>query len=216
MNTPRETDASSPGEDIYALTRTLIASRRNISPKRLVSPGPSPQQLAGLLELAAAAPDHGRINPWRFIGVPVAHRHRLGEAFALALIDRDPEATPVQIEAARAKALRAPVLLVAVACLGAREPDIAPLERMISMGAAIQNLLLGAHALGYGVGLTSGRAMGSPCMARLCGLAPGEVAVCCVNIGSVSAHRVSSSARPLATNFYTELPGCLDRTRDSA
>jgi hypothetical protein len=38
--------------------------------------------------------------------------------------------------------------LVASACLGAREPDAPPLERMVSMGAAIQNLLLGAHAIG--------------------------------------------------------------------
>ena len=207
MNTFCETDASSPGDDIVALTRTLITTRRNVSPQRLVAPGPSPQQLAELLELAAAAPDHRRLNPWRFIGVPVAQRHRLGEAFALALIDRDPGATPAQIEAARAKARRAPVLLVTVACLGQRDPDIPPLERMISMGAAIQNLLLGAHARGYGVGLTSGRAMGSSRMQALCGLAPGEEAICCINIGSVSAHRVSSSARPLAANFYTELPG---------
>jgi nitroreductase len=206
MNAPRETDASSPEDDIYALTQALIATRHNVSPKRLVAPGPSPQQLGELLELAAAAPDHGRLNPWRFILVPVAQRHRLGEAYALALIDRDPEATPTQIEAARAKALRAPVLLVAVACLGQREPDMPPLERMISMGAAIQNLLLGAHALGYGVGLTSGQAMGSPRLHRLCGLAPGEVAVCCVNIGSIGAYRPTLHARPLAANFYSVLP----------
>lgn len=55
------------------------------------------------------------------------------------------------------KARRAPLLLVAVACLGPREPNTPSLERMVSMGAAIQNLLLGAHAMGFGAGLTSGR-----------------------------------------------------------
>ena len=72
--------------------------------------------------------------------------------FALALIDRDPGATLVQIEAAREKAHRAPLLLVAVACLGPRQPDTPALERVVSMGAAIQNLLLGAHAMGFGSG----------------------------------------------------------------
>ena len=56
---------------------------------------------------------------------------------------------------------RAPLLLAAVACLGDSEPNTPPLERMISMGAAIQNVLLGAHAMGFGVGLTSGKAMAS-------------------------------------------------------
>ena len=50
--------------------------------------------------------------------------------------------------------LAAPLLMLAVACLGPREPDTPMLERMVSMGAAIQNLLLGAHALGFGAGLT--------------------------------------------------------------
>ena len=90
------------------------------------------------------------------------------------MIDRDPGATLEQIEAAREKAHRAPLLLVAVACLGPREPDIPMLERMVSMGAAIQNILLGAHALGFGAGLTSGLAMGSPRLNRLCALAEGE------------------------------------------
>ncbi|HJV59715.1 MAG TPA: nitroreductase family protein [Albitalea sp.] len=38
---------------------------------------------------------------------------------------------------------------------------------MVSMGAAIQNMLLGAHALGFGGGLTSGRAMSSPRLRQL-------------------------------------------------
>ena len=57
------------------------------------------------------------------------------------------------------RALLAP--LCAVACLGRREPDTPALERMVSMGAAIQNMLLGAHAMGFGAGLTSGKAMAS-------------------------------------------------------
>jgi hypothetical protein len=48
--------------------------------------------------------------------VPVDQRHRLAEVFALALLDRDPGATAVQIEAAREKAHQAPLLLIAIAC----------------------------------------------------------------------------------------------------
>ena len=115
-----------------------------------------------MLSLAAAAPDHGQLTPWRFVLVPTEQRHRLAEVFALSLVDRDPGATEAQVADAREKAYRAPLLLVAIASLGSREPDTPALERMVSMGAAIQNLLLGAHAMGFGTGLTSGRAMASP------------------------------------------------------
>lgn len=182
--------------DEFLLAQALVGSRRNVSPKRLVEPGPSAAQLDALLDMAAAAPDHGLLTPWRFILVPAEHRHRLADAFALALVDRDPGATFEQIEAAREKAHRAPMLLVAIACLGPREPDTPPLERMVSMGAAIQNLLLGAHAMGFGTGLTSGQAMSSRRLSALLGLADGEVAVCCVNIGTATARKTSLRVRP--------------------
>jgi nitroreductase len=192
--------------DIVAMAQALIGSRQNVSPKRLVEPGPSAQQLDVLLTLAAAAPDHGQLTPWRFIIAPPAQRHRLAEVFALALIDRDPGATLDQIESAREKAHRAPLLLVAVACLGDREPNTPPLERMISMGAAIQNLLLGAHAMGFGAGLTSGQAMASERLHRLCGLTEGETPVCCVNIGTVTKRKASPRSRPLPAAFVSVLP----------
>lgn len=195
--------ATSP-ESWVALS-ALIHGRHHVAPRRLVAPGPDPAQLMSLLALAAAAPDHGRLTPWRFILVPEAQRPRLGQAFALALLDRDPAATPDQVEAAREKAARAPVLLVAVARLGPAEPDIPAAERLVSLGAALQNLLLGAHALGYGAGLTSGQAMGSPRLAALCGLSEGEQAVCCVSLGTVAKARAPSAPRPLPQAFFSVL-----------
>jgi nitroreductase len=187
-------EVQQPEEFLFA--QALVGSRQNVSPKRLVEPGPSVTQLDALMVMAAAAPDHGLLTPWRFILVPAGERHRLAEVFALALVDRDPAATLEQIESAREKAHRAPLLLVAIACLGPREPDTPALERMVSMGAAIQNLLLGAHAMGFGAGLTSGQAMSSARLSALLGLAEGEVPVCCVNIGTVAKRKVSLRARP--------------------
>lgn len=190
---------------MFSLTEALISSRSNVSPKRLLDPGPTPEQLRELLMLAAAAPDHGMLTPWRFIIIPTSKRQLLAEVFGLALLDRDAGATPEQIEQAREKAYRAPLLMVAVACLGPREPDIPALERMISMGAAIQNLLLGAHALGFGAGLTSGQAMSSTRLRDLLSLADGESAVCCVNIGTVSKRRGPQRLRPDPCDFTTSL-----------
>ena len=200
--------ARPPGleSEAFEITQALIDSRQNVSPRRLFAPGPTAQELEALLSLAAAAPDHGLLTPWRFIVVPAAQRHRLAEVFALALIDRDPGATLEQIESAREKAYRAPLLLVAVACLGSNEPNTPPLERMVSMGAAIQNLLLGAHAMGFGGGLTSGQAMASPRLQHLCQLGAGETAVCCINIGTVDRRKASKRLRPDPSQFCSELP----------
>lgn len=201
------TDAAPLGHaaDAFAAARALIDARRNVSPKRLVEPGPSAAQLDALLALAAAAPDHGLLTPWRFVLVPPALRHRLAEAFALALVDRDPGATLDQIESAREKAHRAPLLLVAIARLGRREPDTPALERMVSMGAAVQNILLGAQAMGFGAGLTSGQAMASPRLRALCRLADGEQAVCCINIGTVASAKPASRARPQPQDILSVL-----------
>lgn len=182
----------------------LITSRQNISPKRLEAPGPSPEQVEQLFRAAAAAPDHGRLTPWRFVIVPTAKRTELAEVFALALIDRDPGATLEQIEAAREKAHRAPFLLLAVARLGPHEPDIPALERMVSMGAAVQNLLLCALGQGFGSSLTSGQAMQSKRMRDLFQLARGEEAVCFVNVGTVSKRKMPR-LHPDAATFVSSL-----------
>lgn len=182
----------------------LITSRSNISPRRLVAPGPGGQQVNALLRMALAAPDHGQLTPWRFVSVRADRRELLAEAFALALIDRAPQASQQQIEAAREKAHRAPFLMVAIARLDDERHDIGPAERLVSLGAAIQNILLGAHALGYGAGLTSGQAMDSPRMRRLLRLGDHERAVCCINIGTVGKARPPRT-RPDVGTVLSEL-----------
>ena len=194
--------ASLSQEAIFA--EALISSRQNILPRRLSEPGPSAAQIEQLFRAAAAAPDHGQLRPWRFVLVPTAKRADLAEVFAQALLDRDASATPEQIESAREKAHRAPLLILVVACLGPREPDIPMLERMVSVGCAVQNLLLSAHSMAFGAGLTSGQAMSSPHMRTLFQLQAGEEAVCFINVGTASK-RKAPRLRPEPTDFVTSL-----------
>jgi nitroreductase len=185
----RTPQTSIPETDGCEFIETTITSRQNISPKRLVEPGPSASELRQMFRSAAAAPDHGLVRPWRFVIVPPDKRALLAEVFALALVDRDPGATLEQIETAREKAYRAPVLMLVVARLGDCEPPIPVLERMVSVGGAVQNVLLMAQGQGYGAGLTSGQAMQSPRMRELFSLRPGEEAVCFLNIGTVTKRK---------------------------
>ena len=191
--------------ETWAFAQALIQSRQTVMPRRLTEPGPDAAQLHDLLALAAAAPDHGQLTPWRFVVIAPAARARLAEVFALALTDRDPQAGDEQVRRAREKAHRAPLLILVVACLGPREPDIPALERMVSVGAAVQNLLLGAHAMGFGTGLTSGKAMASTRLRALLTLSDAEVPVCCINIGTVGRHKPRQGKRPAPASFTTVL-----------
>lgn len=197
--------APAQSSSLFDAALRLIQSRRNVSPRRLVEPGPTQQQLSGILSAAAAAPDHGLQMPWRFVVVPVDKRHVLAEAFALALIDRDPGATLEQMEAAREKAFRAPFLMLAIVRLGAADQAIPTAERLVSLGCAVQNVLLAATAAGFGSGLTSGQSMASPRLSSVCGVAEAEQLVCCVNIGTVSQTK-TSRIRPDVSAFVSELP----------
>ncbi len=215
---------SPAGDDLSEFAVALIDTRQNISPRRLDEPGPTPQQLQVILGAAAAAPDHGCLVPWRFVIVGNDQRERLAEVFALALLDRDAQATPEQLENARAKARRAPFLMLAIARLnsgkgdagtaaatgrGAQHPestdaDVNDAERLVSLGCAIQNMLLAAHAAGFGAGLTSGQALASPRLRALFGLHDNEQAVCCVNIGTISK-RKAARLRPDMSAFVSSL-----------
>jgi nitroreductase len=195
-----------PGVDgaAWNVVQALIHGRQNVAPKRLESPGPDAGQLVRLLHAAAAAPDHGRLTPWRFVLVPPDKRALLAEAFAAALRERDPDAGGTELAQAREKAFRGPLLMLAVARLGAAEPDIPPLERVVSLGCAIQNLLLAAQAMGYGCGLASGQAMGSTALRSLFRLVPGEEAVCFIGIGTVREAR-PPRPRPLPADILASL-----------
>ena len=210
------------GPELSEFAKALIHSRQNVSPRRLIEPGPSAQQLQDMLAAAAAAPDHGQLTPWRFVVVPSAQRERLAEVFGLALVERDPSATPAQISNAREKAHRAPFLMLAIARLidrdaqagsapgrGADHPEsseaeVGDAERLVSFGCAIQNVVLSAHAAGFGTGLTSGQALASPRLRALFGLRENEQAVCCINIGSVTRHK-PMRLRPAVADYVSEL-----------
>lgn len=194
-----------PELEVAAFTQVLIASRQNVSPKRLFEPGPDAAQREALFSAAAAAPDHGEITPWRFVIVPADKRSLLADVFVQALADRDPAATPLQVEAAREKAYRAPLLLLAVARLGAADPDIPAVERLVSLGCAIQNMLLAAHAMGFACGLAGGQALPTPPLRSLFKLAEGEVAVCFVNIGTAATRKAGGRQRPAAASFVSSL-----------
>ena len=108
------------------------------------------------------------------------------------------------MQQAHDKALRAPVLLLLVVEDRRGDADIDLLERTISAGAALQNMMLMATALGFGSALTSGKALKSAALRRLFGLGAQEHAVCFLNVGSVQQAR-PRRLRPDAAQYLRVL-----------
>ena len=133
----------------------LLETRRSAKPRELVGPGPSAQELERMLTIAARAPDHGKLAPWRFVVVGDDQRDRLAALLQEALAEENPGAT----DAHRCKedefAHYAGQLVVLVS---APVPDhkIPVWEQQLSCGAACMSLLMAAHALGYVAGWVTG------------------------------------------------------------
>lgn len=185
----------------------LIDARRTTLPKRLLGPGPDEAQKSRILLAASAAPDHQQLLPWRLVEVPTTQRHRLAQAFAQALHERDPKASTEELSQAREKAHRAPWLLLATCRLAQKETDgdtVPSSERLISLGCALQNMMLLSTAMGFGSSLTSGKAMSSQPVRQLFKLDDDETAVCCLNIGHILSPR-QERTRPKPADYHRSL-----------
>jgi nitroreductase len=130
-----------------------IRSRRSI--RKMLTDSPTKEQVATILEAATWAPNHHLTEPWRFVVIASDERRRLGDALAEALLLTSPETPHEKVEMERAKPLTAPVIIAMVASPQVG-PKIVPQEELIAAGAALQNMLLAAHALGLSTMVRTG------------------------------------------------------------
>ena len=185
-----------------------LHTRRTTLPKRLQGPGPDAAQKSRILLAASAAPDNQKIQPWRFVEITAAKRNLLAEAFAQALHERDAKASAQELDQAREKAHRAPWLLLAICRTQLPEHDgedhIPTSERLVSLGCALQNMMLMCTALGLGSSLTSGKAMQAQPIRQLFALPAHESAICWLNIGHIQSSRTNRQ-RPSPADYFSAL-----------
>ena len=151
---------------------SLLRTRRSAKPRALSGPGPTSEELDDMLAVAARTPDHGMLQPWRFIVVEDDQRDALAALLRRALSEEDPCATTAHHTKEDEFAHYRGTLVVLVSA-PIREHKIPVWEQELSCGAAGMNLLLAATALGYDAGWVTGRrAYSSRVTAAFC--APGE------------------------------------------
>ncbi|HEX3506535.1 MAG TPA: nitroreductase [Xanthobacteraceae bacterium] len=181
----------------------LLTTRRSFKPVELAGPPPSPAEIDTLLTVASRVPDHGKLAPWRFILFEGDAREKAGDAIASAFKVKYPDAKADQIEVERGRLVRAP-LVVAVVSRASPHVKIPEWEQVLSAGAAAMNLVLAAHALGYGASwITEWYAYDRAVLDAL-GLAPHERIAGFVHIGrppGVPEDRPRPPLSEIATRF---------------
>lgn len=199
MHAPPAPSALEP-DDLAPFAEQLIQHRHHVRFKDLAAPGPNAEQLRQILGAAASAPDHRQLRPWRFIVLGHGLRPALGRWFAQALRERDPSADAHAQAQASAKAALGACLVLAVADLRTPDPDVNEHEKWLSLGCAVQNVLLTATAMGFGTGLGGGRALGSRALRDGLGLQAGEHAACFLAFGTPLA-APKAPPRPLPDDY---------------
>jgi len=176
------------------------------SAARLQEPAPDTAALTSMLQAALRAPDHGRLRPWRFVAIRGEALKRLGDLLADALRARIAEATPEMLSRERAKVLRAPLILVVAARIQA-SGKIPEIEQILSAGAAAQNIMLAAHAMGYGAMWKTGEPAYDVRVKKALGLNETDAIVAFIYLGTNSGAARPTIARPSLQDFLVEWHG---------
>ena len=177
----------------------LLLGRTSAS--KLAEPAPTEAELDVMLRSAVCAPDHGRLRPWRFVVVQAGQRERFGALMAETLRARSPDASPELLGRERGKAMRAPLIMVVAARLRT-DRNIPAIEQIASAAAAAQNIMLAAHAQGYGAMWKTGAPAYDAAVKRSLGLADTDQIIGFVYLGT----RVDGSAsvsRPETADYVT-------------
>jgi nitroreductase len=148
-----------------------------------VKPDPLPRELIEkLLDAAVQAPNHYKVRPWRFIVLTGEGRNKLGDVMCASQQERHPEFPQEAFDKTRSLPLRAPVV-IAVGVDQPSEVKVSEIENICAVAAAIQNLLLAAHAMGLGAKWRTGEWAGDAKVKEFLGFASEQHMIGFVYIG---------------------------------
>lgn len=131
----------------------FLLTRRSHPVKTLVLPVPDMAELKTLLTAAVRCPDHGKLEPWRFIVLQKPALERLADLAAAQAVVHEMDAEKT------AKARRqfdSGTLAVAVVEIRRSAARIPAIEQTYSAGGVCLGLVNAALAAGWGAGWLSG------------------------------------------------------------
>ncbi|MEL6335781.1 MAG: nitroreductase family protein [Pseudomonadota bacterium] len=159
----------------------FLLTRRSRPAKTLSDTAPARDALRAMLTAAGRSPDHGKLEPWRFVVAERAVMARVSSAAAEAATARDMPAETVEKTARAFTQGGVIVAVLAAAKPGTKIPDW---EQALSAGAVCLALLNAALASGWGANwLTGPLADDETFLSDAFGARPGEYAAGFIHIG---------------------------------
>jgi nitroreductase len=153
-------------------TYELLMKRRSVKANDMLAPGPDHETITKILAAGMRVPDHGKLAPWRFIVLEGEAREKLGDVFAdLAVTEYD--ANEQLVQKAKGYATQGPTLIIAISSPSTKHP-IPEWEQHLSAGAACQNMLVAATALGLASQWLTGGGSYSPKVCKALGMTEKE------------------------------------------
>lgn len=159
----------------------FLATRRSHPPKLMTGPGPDRDQLTELLTLAARVPDHGKLEPWRFVVLGRQTLDALAPRLHAAVLADGQD----QAAADKAASAFASPVIVAVIHSPVDSPKVQEWEQALSSGAVCLGLVNAALASGWGAAwLTGFAALNRDFAQDHLGVAPHERVAGLIHIGT--------------------------------
>jgi nitroreductase len=180
----------------------FLLKRKSPPISQIKEPGPDRAQLLEMIRIATRVPDHGLLEPWRFILYQGEARFRVGEFFASRIAELEGPVNEQRIAQEKARFARAPVVVGVVSSPKPHE-RIPEWEQFLSGGNAAFSLVLAAHAFGFGANWVSNWYSSDAKSREFLGLLPHERAIGFVHIGTVSV-AIPDRSRPDPASVLTD------------
>jgi nitroreductase len=159
----------------------FLLTRRSRPIRALTAPGPDRDTLRTLLTAAARVPDHGKLEPWRFV---VLDRSALSRVAGQVAAHAAAQGFDAEKSAKGRDAYDLSPLAVVVVASPKPADKIPAIEQTLSAGAVCAALVNAALAEGWGACWLTGWPAHDPVLAQAAfGLAPGEWVAGIVHIG---------------------------------
>ena len=178
-------------------TFEAIRTRRTIGKS---SGDVSREAITELIEAATWAPNHKLTQPWRFTVVTGTAREKLGEVWGReAAAKADPAMGAAVLEGESRKPLRAPAVIVVSTRTDAN--PVTAEEDLTATAAAVQNLLLAAHARGLSAAWKTGKIVYNTEVKRFLGIDASDRVIAFVYLGAVAKEEPAARDRQVASTI---------------
>jgi len=191
-------DSLSPVTPIDALL-----SRRSC--KLVGEPGPSPEHLDLIVRAAMTAPDHGRCRAWRFVTMEGAAIMQFANFVEHAHEAAGKAMDPTKITSMRGWLSKAPLLLGLACYINPEDRRFPEQELILSVGAAVTQMLNAAHMLGYGAYWSTGLGTYLPAVPQALGFDEHHRFLGFMSIGTV-LRNLPAPQRPDPAEFVRRWP----------